>query len=102
MNITNMNNRNTAIIFTFMFVAILAGVGWYYFAIQKGVKETPTVSEEHPSPPTQATTTPETKLYRNEEWGFEFEYPEGWKVKENSVRTSSSKFNLTLSPLEGP
>ena len=42
------------------------------------------------------------QLYRNEEWGFEFWYPENWRIEENSVRTVSSKFNLILTPMEGP
>ena len=34
------------------------------------------------------------KLYRNEQYGFEFWYPEGWEVTENTFGNPSSKFNL--------
>ncbi len=43
-----------------------------------------------------ATDTNNMKLYRNEEWGFEFWYPKEWKIEENNIRTTSSKFNLIL------
>ena len=43
---------------------------------------------------TQATSTSETKTYRNEKWGFEFEYPKNWKLEENSFYSPFSKFNL--------
>jgi len=36
------------------------------------------------------------KLYRNEEWGFEFEYPQNLILKENTFRSYYSKFNLEL------
>lgn len=44
--------------------------------------------------PAQTITTPGTKLYRNEEWGFEFEYPEDWTFEVNSFFSPYSKFNL--------
>jgi len=43
-----------------------------------------------------------SKIYRNEEWGFEFQYPENWEIEENSVQTVSSKFNLILAPKGEP
>lgn len=46
------------------------------------------------SPIHAATSPPETKTYRNEEWGFEFEYPAGWTFEINSFYNPSSKFNL--------
>jgi hypothetical protein len=38
--------------------------------------------------------TPDTKLYRNEEFGFEFEYPQDWSFEIDSFRSPSSKLNL--------
>lgn len=43
---------------------------------------------------TATSTMPETKIYRNEKWGFEFEYPKNWKLEENSFYSPFSKFNL--------
>lgn len=42
----------------------------------------------------QTTTASQTKIYRNEEWGFEFEYPEGWIFHANTFGGLFSKFNL--------
>jgi hypothetical protein len=84
-----MINNTTTVIFILVIVVALAVRGWYYFSAQKVAVETPIVTE---SP--QATTISETKTYRNEEWGFEFEYPEEWTFHENTFYSPASKFNL--------
>lgn len=40
------------------------------------------------------STSTDWKTYRNEEWGFEFEYPEGWSIHKNAFSGPFSKFNL--------
>ena len=93
---------NRSIIFVFFVIiltAALIGVVGRYFAgredremIQNTV---PTPSPSVVTLPTASTTsTQPTKLYRNEEWGFEFEYPEDWTFETNSFYSPSSKFNL--------
>ena len=48
-------------------------------------------------PNERATDTDGLKLYRNEEWGFEFEYPEEkFFIKENAFVSYYSKFNLRI------
>lgn len=42
----------------------------------------------------QISTTPAFKTYRNEEWGFEFKYPEDWSFHPNTFYSPFSKFNL--------
>lgn len=37
--------------------------------------------------------------YRNEEWGFGFEYPEGWKIREPAFGSTVSLFNFVIGPL---
>lgn len=49
---------------------------------------------EETKKPLLITTTPETKLYRNEEWGFQFEYPEDWTFEINTFGGPNTKFNL--------
>lgn len=49
------------------------------------------------------TTTPATsslKIYRNEEWGFEFEYPKDWRIKENAFGSAVSMFNLVIEQID--
>lgn len=97
-----MTNRNTiTIIFTLVIIAILGGAGFYYFSTQKATEKSPAASSENTLSPTQSTTTPETKTYRNEEWGFEFRYPEGWTLRENVAGYSPfSKFDLIGVPFD--
>ena len=40
------------------------------------------------------------KTYRNTEYGFEFEYPSNFLVKENPYGSPSSKFNLVVDALD--
>lgn len=42
------------------------------------------------------TTNLSLKTYRNEEWGFEFEYPENLVLKEKTFGSYYSKFNLEI------
>lgn len=44
--------------------------------------------------PTQMSSTADVKTYRNNEFGFEFQYPQNWKLDENSFGSPFSKFNL--------
>ncbi|MEK7174346.1 MAG: hypothetical protein AAB759_01675, partial [Patescibacteria group bacterium] len=51
--------------------------------------------------PTQATSTSETKIYRNEQWGFEFQYPINLIVRENTFGGYYSKFNVEIVAKQG-
>ena len=66
-----------------VFVSI-AVWGVYYFFERS--------SPSQQNPPENQTS--KTKTYRNEEWGFEFRYPENWSFQENSFYSPFSKFNL--------
>jgi hypothetical protein len=84
------------------------------------VKPSPSLNNENGSPPPiangqqeeagTATNTPprgndntpaDNSVYRNDEFGFEFSIPEGWKVIENPHGSPYSYFNLILEPLDG-
>lgn len=83
------------IIVTIVFVVLIFSK--YYYAQKESSPEPTSTQSSVPQVPTSITTTsmmPETKIYRNEEWGFEFEYPENWKLEENSFYSPFSKFNL--------
>lgn len=45
------------------------------------------------------TSTLGFKIYRNEQWGFEFQYPEDWTFYPNTFGSPFSKFNLVGAPL---
>lgn len=48
------------------------------------------------SPPVSSTNG--VKTYTNAEYGFEFNYPEDWTVKEKTFGSYYSKFNLVVNP----
>lgn len=55
---------------------------------------------------TATSTSPENdhvgmKLYRNNQWGFEFWYPKGWVWQENVFGGPRIKFNLTVMKIDG-
>jgi len=52
-------------------------------------QQTPTSSAQ-----TLQTATSSLKTYRNEKFGFEFQYPEGWSFFPNIFYSPFSKFNL--------
>ena len=93
----------------------LAGVGWYL----RNITESNTVlqaTEEvenngaHPtSTPRQATTNqsnvqsvgeaqPGLKLYRNDEFGFEFQHPADWEIRVPAFKSAVSLFNMAFDP----
>ncbi len=84
-----------------IFLIIVASglVSLWLFTKPSATKELPLTSTSTPAA-LVSTTTPtktisqETKIYRSEEFGFEFQYPKEWELEENSFRSSFSKFNL--------
>ena len=75
-------------------ILIIAALGYAGYVYLKS-----TESVNPPSPPGDREIN--EGYYRNEEHGFEFEYPEGWTFHENTFRSPFSKFNLVgASPKE--
>lgn len=44
------------------------------------------------------SSAPGVQTYRNTEYGFEFQYPQGWAVEENAFGSYYSKFNVVVVP----
>lgn len=92
----------------FLFIVIILGLisAWIfikYRPIQKEPLPVPISTSTPHSPavpvPTSTVskgTTPETKIYRNEEWGFEFQYPKDLIIRENTFGSYYSRFNLKI------
>ena len=89
------------IIISAIIVIFTAVVAIYYFI------EKPSSSGQNPpiSPaptstvsavPAEASSTLGMKLYKNTDFGFEFQYPEDLIIKENSYGGYYSKFNLEM------
>ncbi|MCK9351174.1 MAG: hypothetical protein WCT49_01035 [Candidatus Paceibacterota bacterium] len=106
--------RKTFFLLFALFAATFIVLAYWFFIIKKPVQlqqkkgdeprleqGIPLPSNEPatvPLPPVYATTSSEIKLYRNEKWGFVFEYPNDWIVKENTFGSHYSKFNLVVNP----
>ena len=95
------NKNTTIVILIFTIAAVLAGAGWYYFLTQNKTTEAPTTN----APDLQANESnveinkkDGLKLYRNEEWGFEFRYPADWEIRQPAFGSAVSKFNMAVEP----
>ncbi len=42
----------------------------------------------------------DVKTYRNDEWGFAFEYPADWEIREPAFGSKVSLFNMAVEPTE--
>lgn len=102
-----MTSRNIIILIGILVVVIGLLADRYYLAPQESGEAIPAIVPPSlqpvapvvsPTSPAQATSADpfasKTKTYRNEEWGFEFEYPNDWTFHENTFYSPFSRFNL--------
>lgn len=89
--ITKVLSQKKVIAVGLVVLILLVGSIWWY--MNKST-ELPT---NQPIAPDQNNISEGFKLYRNEEWGFEFQYPEDLILKENLFKNYYSKFNLEVS-----
>ncbi|MBI4837118.1 MAG: hypothetical protein HY813_01775 [Candidatus Portnoybacteria bacterium] len=92
--------------FLIILVILLITAGftiWFYWyrQVNQQVQETQqtTNSQIEETQSQQSTTTIYVsvfKTHRNEEWGFEFQYPQNLIIKENTFGSYYSKFNLEI------
>lgn len=81
----SMLRKRLIIIFGVVAFSLVVGGIYYFF---KGLPE-----QNLPG-----TQVPETKVYYNEEWGFEFQYPRDWLLEETFMNGVVTKFNLAGTP----
>jgi len=88
-----LNNKRYIIVIV-IFTLLVVGLGVRYLVFN--LNSTPPINniDLHPN----GNGIGDFGLYRNEEWGFEFQYPNDWAVKESSFKNYYSKFNLVLNP----
>lgn len=60
--------------------------------------EQPATNTPPETVPTPVATTSGFKTYRNEEWGFAFEYPSDWEVRIPAFGSKASLFNMAVEP----
>jgi len=96
-----MNQKNKLILI--VFVILVWGFLAFIFLKKDSSEPTP-IEVEQPTSTTSpivvtenpTTTNSNLKTYRNEGWGFEFEYPKDLILKEKVFSNYYSKFNLVL------
>jgi len=85
----NISKKQVTLILIIIGIAAL-GYGIYVYLKPAG--------SANPSPPPLENTAEEGH-YRNEEYGFEFDYPDGWELHENLLgRNTYAKFNIFITP----
>ena len=98
------------LIITIIIVIILAAIGggWFWYVNNRGEQVNPPVTENSGQGPQDSSNTENNQLqgevvgspaadvdmsdwltYRNEEWGFEVKYPEGWELSEEYKQYNS-------------
>src|SRR3989344_566707 len=97
-----LNPGHKKLLFLFVVIALGLIVAWLlieYQPTQKELVPSP-ISTSTPQSPTVSTpvvstsTVQKFQTYRNEEFGFEFQYPEDWSFHVNTFGGPFSKFNL--------
>lgn len=79
-------------LFYILGVIIIIGIGIY--VVYKTVNRQPYTSSLIITQTSTLNNDTETKIYRNTEFGFEFEYPKDWTLHKNTFGGPNSKFNL--------
>ena len=101
MRLTSIASRKSLLVgIILMVLGIMVAVILWVFgrrAAQKPPSQNsvpPTVPSVVSSSTEQASSTDGTKTYTNSEFGFEFQYPEGWSFYASTFYSPFSKFNL--------
>lgn len=101
------------IIIISLIISVLAVVGIAMYLRQQTLQQsiannvqmiTPTTTQAQPSTSISSVATdahPGMKLYRNDEFGFEFWYPEGWEWKNGIPIKSDLKLNMIIVKIDG-
>ncbi len=104
------NTKRVYIIAVALLMILLLGVGlWMFFkpSLQPeqplAATTTPDVEQagNNETNTNNQTDTPSTsKTYKNDEWGFGFEYPNDWEIRTPAFHSAASLFNLALDPVD--
>ncbi len=95
-----LNSIHKKLLFLIVIIAFIFISAWIFIkqqSVQKESSPTPISISTLQSPSILSTTTAqETKTYRNEQWGFELQYPQNLIIKEGTFGSYYSKFNLEI------
>lgn len=76
-----------------IFIFVGLGAGWYWWQVSP---ETALVDNTKGTQSEQVGETSSKNIYRNNNWGITFEYPNDWEIREPAFGSSVSLFNLAL------
>ncbi|MCA9358477.1 hypothetical protein KC902_04415 [Candidatus Kaiserbacteria bacterium] len=85
---------------TFVLILVIIGAAWWLWhepsdsavEVEIGANQTATTSPEK----FVEVETTDANIYRNEDWGFQFEYPKEWEVREPAFVSGVSLFNMAI------
>ena len=89
--------------FSALGVIIFAGTGWWLWSsyavpraavVDEELGQLIVTSSADSMDVGDSVTAP--NIYRNEEWGFQFEYPKEWEVREPAFVSGVSLFNMAI------
>lgn len=86
----------------FVMILVIIGAAWWVWhemsdsavEVEIGTNQTATTSPEE----FVEIETTDANIYRNEDWGFQFEYPQEWEVREPAFVSGVSLFNMAIGP----
>ena len=88
----------------FVMILVIIGAAWWVWhemsdsavEVEIGTNQTATTSPEE----FVEIETTDVNIYRNEDWGFQFEYPADWEIREPAFGSSVSLFNMAIEPVD--
>lgn len=94
-----MNRKSSTLLLITVGLVLVVGATIFFFL--RPQDSTPLTNNIPVSPPDESITdTNGLKLYRNEKWGFEFEYLGDWATREPAFYSTVSLFNMDVGPNE--
>src|SRR3989339_186656 len=85
------------ILTTVILLVIVFACLFVFYKIKPGLQKLQ-ITQEEIKKQNNITEGTEFNTYRNEEFGFEFNFPKDWKIRENAFGSAVSKFNLVIEP----
>ena len=86
------------ILTTVILLVIVFACLFVFYKIKPGLQKLQ-ITQEEIKKQNNITEGTEFNTYRNEEFGFEFNFPKDWKIRENAFGSAVSKFNLVIEPI---
>jgi len=92
-----LKQKHILLLFVIGSVLLLGFLATVFLSSQNSVSPTDSTSDHQPDK--NDAEIDGLQLYRNEEWGFKFQYPKDWQIRQPAFGSAVSKFNMDVEPL---